>query len=73
MLEVLSEKDKKVGAINYISFSKCIAAVENRLLKRYCLYNYFDGAARETLNDFTINFSKTIENLQPEDFKTHFE
>lgn len=47
--------------------------MENQLLKKFCLYNYFDNAAQEKISDFTINFCKPHEDLKPEEFKSHFE
>jgi hypothetical protein len=70
MLSV-SQKSKDKDRLGIKEFSKCLASLENELLKKYCLHNYFDKGTK-TIEDFTINFDKSIDNLQPEDLQSHF-
>ena len=37
-------------------FSQCISFLENDMLKRFCLFNYFDGKSNENIKDFVVDF-----------------
>ena len=47
--------EQRFGAITYETFSKCMAMLENGLLKMYCLYNYFEGQ-KENISDYIVKF-----------------
>lgn len=60
MVELLSSKTKTNQKLSSQEFSKTMATLENSLLKRCCLYNYFDTKHNEIIKDFTVNFRKDL-------------
>lgn len=71
MMESVSQKSKAKDRLGIKEFSKCLASLENELLKKYCLHNYFDKGTK-TIEDFTINFGKTLNRLEADDLQHHF-
>lgn len=49
-----------------------MARLENDMLRKYCLHSYFDRGTK-TIEDFTINFTKSLDKINPEDLASHFQ
>ena len=71
LIEHVHSKNKNRDRLSVKEFSRCLANLENELLQKYCLLNYFDRGTK-TINNFTVNFNKSLDILEPEDLKAHF-
>lgn len=71
LLESISQKSKDRDRLTGKEFSKCMASLENDMLRKYCLHSYFDGGTK-TIEDFTVNFAKSLDKIDPEDLHAHF-
>lgn len=72
LVDYLPSKVKNTDRLEASHFSNALAKVENELLKKYCLFNYFDTEGNENITDFTIQFNKNVEDLNPSDYDKHF-
>ena len=59
---LLDEKERK-GTIGSEVFSQCVAVLEAALLKRYCLFGYFEGSDTPIIENFTVSFDQQKEVL----------
>lgn len=55
LIDLLPPKIQK-SSIDEATFSDCISFMENKLLKQFCLYNYYDGRHTENIQDFVVSF-----------------